>query len=262
MARKDHRRRNKRLGLALGGGAARGFAHIGVLKVLAEEGIEAAAVAGTSAGSLVGALHCAGIGWEEIRRIGREINWADLVSPTWPSLGLVKTDKLEKVIGKILKGRSFEELTVPFRAVAVDIQRAEVVVLDQGSVARAVRASASIPAIFEPTIWEGRYLLDGGLMNDVPVDVVREMGVEVVLGVNLNADRISAGKPQNMIDILLRSLNILIYQSTQAAGRAADVMVAPQLAGFLYQDLSRVDELVAQGEAAMREHLAELKELL
>jgi NTE family protein len=254
--------RSKRLGLALGGGAARGFAHLGVLKVLAEKGFAAAAVAGTSAGGLVGALYCAGKSWEEIREIGHRIDWPDLVSPTWPSLGLVSTNKLEKIIDRLLEGRSFDQLGVPFKAVAVDIQRGEPVILDHGSVARAVRASASIPGIFEPTIWEDRYLVDGGLMNDVPVDVVRGMGVEVVLGVSLNRDRISTGKPQSMVDILLRSLNILIYQNTQSASRSADVMVAPDLAGFAYQDLNRVDELIARGEEAMRKKIDKLRELL
>jgi NTE family protein len=255
-------RPGRRLGLALGGGAARGFAHIGVLKVLAEEGIRADLVAGTSAGSLVGALYCAGRSWEEIRAVGRDINWPDLVSPAWPTLGLARTDKLEAVIERHLQGRSFAELEIPFRAVAVDIQRGEVVVLGQGSVARAVRASASIPGIFEPTMWEGRYLVDGGLMDDVPADVVRDMGADVVLGVNLNRDRISTGPPQNMVDILLRSLNILIYQSTRVANRSVDLMVAPDLAGFAYQDMRRVDELVDRGEVAMRAHLRELQRLL
>lgn len=262
MSARGRRAHGRRLGLALGGGAARGFAHLGVLKVLAERGITVHAVAGSSAGSLVGALYCAGKGWDEIRAIGHRIDWPDLVSPTWPSLGLVKTDKLERVVDGLLEGRSFDELKLPFKAVAVDIQRGEPVVLDHGRVARAVRASASIPGIFEPTIWEGRYLVDGGLMNDVPVDVVRGMGVDVVLGVNLNRDRISTGKPQSMVDILLRSLNILIYQSTQAASRSADVMVAPKLAGFAYQDLNRVDELIERGEQAMRGHLGELEKLL
>jgi NTE family protein len=230
--------------------------------VLAEEGIAAAVVAGTSAGSLVGALYCAGKSWEEIREVGHRIDWPDLVSPTWPSLGLVRTDKLEKVIDRLLEGRSFYQLDVPFKAVAVDIQRGEPVIIDRGSVARAVRASASIPGIFEPTIWEDRYLVDGGLMNDVPVDVARGMGADVVLGVNLNRDRISTGKPQSMVDILMRSLNILIYQNTQAAGRKADVMVAPDLAGFAYQDLNRVDELIVRGEEAMRKQLRQLQKLL
>jgi len=262
VAARKRRSAGKRLGLALGGGAARGFAHLGVLKVLAEEGIEVHAVAGTSAGSLVGALYCAGKSWEEIRKIGHRIEWPDLVSPTWPSLGLVRTDKLEKVVDRLLEGSSFGELDVPFKAVAVDIQVGEVVIMDRGSVAKAVRASASIPGIFEPTIWEDRYLVDGGLMNDVPVDVVRAMGAEVVLGVDLNRDRISTGKPQNMVDILLRTLNIMIYQSTQAARRTADIMVAPELAGFAYQDLNRLDELIERGEAAMRGHLEELRRLL
>ena len=110
MAARRRNSRGRSLGLALGGGAARGFAHLGVLKVLAEEGIQVKAVAGTSAGSLVGALYCAGKSWEEIRAIGHRIDWPDLVSPTWPTLGLVRTDKLEKVIDRLLEGRTEPEL--------------------------------------------------------------------------------------------------------------------------------------------------------
>ncbi|MBN2553643.1 MAG: patatin-like phospholipase family protein [Spirochaetales bacterium] len=262
MSRKSRRKSLRmEIGLALGGGAARGLAHIGVLKVLEEEEIGVCCLAGTSVGSLVGSLFCAGLGWRKIRETARKIDWGDLVSPTWPTLGIVSPDKLEKTLGRILGDRSFEELPVPFRAVAVDITSGEVVVLQDGSVARAVRASCSIPGIFEPTELDGRMLVDGGLMNDVPTDVLREMGAENVIGVDLNADRVVPKRPENLIEIFYRSLNILMYNSTQRAGRVADVMVVPRLEGFAYHDLTRLDELVARGEQAMRDQLAAVREL-
>ncbi len=251
-----------KIGLALGGGAARGLAHIGVLKVLEEEQIPIHCVAGTSAGSLIGSLFSAGFSWRKIKETARNIDWGDLVSPTWPTLGIVNPAKLEKTLDRILQGRSFEDMSIPFRAVAVDITTGEVVVLHSGSVARAVRASCSIPGIFEPTELEGRLLVDGGLLNDVPTDVVGDMGAERVIGVDLNTDRLVPKRPENLIEIFYRSLNILIYNSAQKAGRAADVIVEPRLDGFSYHDLGRLDELIAQGERAMRDQIGTVKEIV
>jgi NTE family protein len=251
----------RKIGLALGGGAARGLAHIGVLKVLQEEGIRIHCVAGTSAGSLIGSLFCAGLSWEKIKEIAQDIDWSDLVSPTWPSLGIVNPDKLEKTVNKFVQKKRFEDLSIPFRAVAVDITSGEEVVLRSGSVARAVRASCSIPGIFQPTEVEGRLLVDGGLVNDVPTDVVRDMGADRVIGVDLNADRVVPKRPENLIEIFFRSLNILIHNSAQKARRVADVMVVPRLAGFAYHDLSRLDELIARGEQAMRDQIETLSKI-
>jgi NTE family protein len=255
------KRKAGKLGLALGGGAARGLAHIGVLKVLEEEQIAVHCVAGTSAGSLIGSLYCAGFSWRRIKDTAREIDWGDLVSPTWPTLGIVNPAKLEKTLDRMLKGRVFENLPIPFRAVAVDITSGEEVVLQAGSVAKAVRASCSIPGIFEPTEMDGRLLVDGGLVNDVPTDVVKDMGAKRVIGVDLNADRVVPKRPENLIEIFYRSLNILIYNSAQRARRVADVMVVPRLEGFSYHDLGRLDELIARGERAARDQIEALKKL-
>jgi NTE family protein len=255
------RRKAGKLGLALGGGAARGLAHIGVLKVLEEEQIAVQCVAGTSAGSMIGSLYCAGLSWREIKETARNIDWGDLVSPTWPTLGIVNPDKLEKTLNELLQHKQFEDLAIPFRAVAVDIGSGEEVVLQSGPVARAVRASCSIPGIFQPTEIDGRLLVDGGLTNDVPTDVVSRMGASRVIGVDLNADRVVPKRPENLIEVFYRSLNILIYNSAQKARRQADLMLVPRLEGFAYHDLGRLDELIAQGERAAREQIKALKKL-
>jgi NTE family protein len=251
----------RKIGLALGGGAARGLAHIGVLKVLQEEGIRIYCVAGTSAGSLIGSLFCAGLSWEKIKEMAQDIDWADLVSPTWPTLGIVNPDKLEKMLNKVVQKRRFEDLSIPFRAVAVDIASGEEVVLRSGSVAKAVRASCSIPGIFEPAEVEGRLLVDGGLVNDVPTDVVRDMGADRVIGVDLNADRVVSKRPENLLEVFFRSLNILMHNSARKARRVADVMVVPRLGGFAYHDLSRLDELITRGEQAMRDQIEKVKKM-
>ena len=248
-------RREKKIGLALGGGAARGLAHIGVLKVLEEEGIKAHFVAGTSAGSLIGSLYCAGVRWEQIKKVAQEIDWRNLVSPTWPALGLVKSTRLEKTVDRIVGKKTFEQLSIPFRAVAVDIESGDVVVMDSGSVAKAVRASCSIPGIFEPTEFHGRLLVDGGLVNNLPVDVVKAMGAEVVIGVDLNTDRLVHKRPENIVEVFYRSLNILISINSSRTRDFADVMVTPRLEGFSYHDLGRLDQLIDEGQRAMREQL-------
>jgi NTE family protein len=252
---------SRKIGLALGGGAARGFAHIGVLKVLEEKNVRVHCVAGTSAGSLIGSLFCSGLNWRELSELARDINWGDLVSPTWPTLGIVNPDKLEKTLDRVLRGRRFEQLSIPFRAVAVDITTGEEVVLDSGPVARAVRASCSIPGIFEPTEIAGRLLVDGGLLNNVPSDVLKEMGAEVLIGVDLNADRVTHHRPENLLEVFYRSLNILIHNSAQKARRAADIMVEPRLEEFAYHDLGRSDELIERGERAMAAQMEKLKGL-
>ena len=242
----------KKLGLALGGGGARGLAHIGVLKVLEEEGLRADFVAGTSVGSLIGALYCCGYGWRELAELARSTNWKDLVAFTVPRMGLVNARKLERLVDRLAGGRGIEELPIPFRAVAVDITAGEEVVLSSGPVSRAVRASASIPVIFEPTRWEGRLLVDGGLLDDVPSGVVREMGADVVVGVNLSGERARSKPPENIVDVMIYTLATLVYGQTQRGEAAADVPVMPDLAGFSYRSLSRLEEMVKRGEAAMR----------
>jgi NTE family protein len=252
-------RKRKKIGIAFGGGAAKGLAHLGVLKVLQEESVDIDLAAGTSAGSFVGALFCAGYDWKEIRDMALKVKWTDLITPTFPKLGLVETEKLEGMLNGLLKSKDFESLSIPFRAVAVDIGRGEEVVLHSGSIARAVRASCSIPAIFEPTRLDNRLLVDGGLLNDVPADVVRNMGADLVIAIDLNANKLDLEEPDNIFDVLYQSLNILINYSRQKSRKAADFYVTPDVAEFGYQDLRHVEELIAKGEDAMRRHIESIK---
>jgi NTE family protein len=244
--------KKKTLGLALGGGGARGMAHIGVLKALEEEGLAADFVAGTSVGSLIGALYCCGFSWRQLNELARSTDWSDLVAITVPKMGLIKTGKLERLIDRLAGGRSIEDLPVPFRAVATDITRGQEVVLERGLVSRAVQASSAIPGIFEPVRWEGLLLVDGGLLANVPVHVARDMGAQVVIAVDLAADRARNRDPENILDVMIYTLSILIHGQSQGGAAAADVPVAPDLAGFSFRDLSHLEEMIGRGEAAMR----------
>ncbi|HUX12362.1 MAG TPA: patatin-like phospholipase family protein [Spirochaetia bacterium] len=248
------------VGLALGGGAARGFAHIGVLKVLEEERIPIDFVAGTSIGSLIGALHCAGVRWQEIVSITNGISWGDLVKPAWPNLGLVRSDRLEAVIGKFINQSDFEDLAIPFKAVAVDIVEGQAVILGHGAIAPAVRASCSIPGIFSPVELDGRLLVDGGVLNSVPADVVKDMGADVVIAVNLNADRKKHGKPENVLDMMFYSFSLMIAGATDRTLRYADIVIEPDLHDMSYYALKKKDVAIARGESAARSRLAAIRE--
>jgi NTE family protein len=251
----------KQVGLALSGGAARGFAHIGVIKVLQQHGIPVDCVAGTSVGSIVGALFCAGYRWERMLEIAEELKWRELVRPTLSGLGLVKADRLERFIGRLLGEMTFEELETPFSAVVVDIARAEEIVFSTGSVARAVRASASVPGIFEPLIDGDTALVDGGVKNNLPSLVVRSMGADRVIAVDLNAQRPHVEVPVNLLDVSYRSFATLL-DTTSAAGRKdADILIQPDLRDFSYHDLSQADSLVERGEAAALGFLKKLNRL-
>jgi NTE family protein len=255
-------RRNKKIGLALGGGAARGLAHIGVLKALSGAGISVDYVAGTSVGSVIGALYCAGYSWQEIKQTAKHINWGKLITPTIPITGLAKTNKLEHFMEHLLKHKSFADLQIPFCAVAVDISTGREVLLKSGSVARAVQASSSIPGLFEPTRIDGKLLVDGGLTNNVPSDVVREMGAGLVIAVDLNYYYPKDGAPKHILDIIYASLFIIMNNKSSKADKFADFMVAPDLGSYSYYNLKNIDALIARGEEAMTSYIPKLKKKL
>lgn len=253
--------RKKKIGLALSGGAARGFAHIGVVKVLQENDIPISCVAGTSVGAIVGAFVAAGYPWERMLKIAGGIKWHALIRPTLSGMGLVKTDRLESFVNEMLGEMTFDELSIPFRAVAVDIARSETVVFDSGSVARAARASASVPGIFEPVVEDDAVFIDGGVTNNIPCDVVRAMGARKVIAVDLNAERPQSGMPVNLFDVSYRSFALLLDMTSAAGRRDADVLIQPEIGQFEYHDLSRFNELVSLGETAAKRMLKKLKRL-
>jgi NTE family protein len=254
--------RGQGVGLALGGGAARGLAHIGVFKVLEEEGIPVSHVAGTSVGSLMGALFCAGLTYREMLEKAKGVDWLHIASFTFTRMGFMKMDRLERLVEETLGKRTFASLAIPLLVVTVDIMTGEQVILSAGSVGRAVRASCSIPGIFAPFDDNGRLLVDGGLANNVPVDVVRGMGAKKVLAVSLSADRRHTTPPRHVLDVLLYSFDILMNSNVQRNIAEAEIVIAPEIGGFAYRDFRRADELVAQGEKAMRGQLKRLKKLL
>ncbi len=178
-----------KIGVALGSGSARGLAHIGVLEVLQKEGIPIDMVAGTSAGAVIGGLYARGKGIDEIISLALELKGRKLVSlidPSFPKSGFIKGGRVKSLLSSYFGGDiNFDEMKLPFACVATDIETGEEVVIDQGSVLEAIRASISIPGIFSVARWEGRHLVDGALVNPIPVDVLRRMGAGFVIAVNV-----------------------------------------------------------------------------
>ncbi|TVQ39098.1 MAG: patatin family protein [Spirochaetaceae bacterium] len=250
----------KVMGLALGGGAVRGFAHIGVLKALAEADIKPHYVAGTSVGSLIGALYCAGHSWSEIEEKAVRIEWKDLVKPTFPKLGVVKPDGLRDMIDELVEGRHIEDLEIPYAAVAVDLVSATEVVFESGPISTAVLASCSIPGIFVPVETEDAVLVDGGVLNAVPADVVKRMGAEYVVAVDLNADaQGSRERPDSILDVTARSMALFMNATASKGLSYADCVVQPDLKGFSYHDMSNREEMVRRGETAMKHALSKVQ---
>ncbi len=251
--------RKKRFGLALGGGAARGFAHIGVLKALDEAGLKPAYVAGTSVGSLIGALYCAGLSWQRIWQEAEDLDWPDLVRVTMPTMGLVNPDKLETLVDRLVEGKPMEKLQIPFRAVAVDLVSGSEIVLASGPLGRAVRASCSIPGIFTPMDDGKRLLADGGIVNNLPARQVRQMGADFVISIDLAySGWDQQKKPSNLLEVLFAS-TFIFMGNTGAQGRnASDLLVVPDLSGFGFHDMSRKQEMLDLGYQAMQPHLKAL----
>jgi len=253
-------KRPPRVGLALSGGSVRGAAHIGVLEVLEAAGIRPDCVAGTSAGSVVGAVYCAGMPLSEIKRLARQLQWSKLVRLTRPRLGFLDTQRLEDYLNEVLDGRTFEELEIPFAAVAVDILRGEVVVLREGPVAPAVRASCSLPGVAVPVQWDDRLLVDGGVLNNLPVSPVREMGAEYVIAVDLHPRGVQAHSPPKTLMEMWSLTFYTLVGATHSEAEDADCLIVPDIYGFSWVDFSQVDTLIEKGREAALACLPKLRQ--
>jgi NTE family protein len=249
-----------KLGIALGGGAARGMAHIGVFKVMEREGIRFDLVAGNSAGSIIGALYAAEYTWRDMYEFARQIRPLDILRRRVRLS--IHSGQIEEIVKRALGDMTFAELAIPFTVIAVDVRTGELVRLTEGSVARAVRASCSVPGVFTPTPWDDMLLIDGGTLNSVPADVAREMGADRVVGVNLNCDRRNGTRSNNRMQILLAAINMMMSINAERGIRASDVMITPDLSEYKYHRLDNLDDLVERGEAAAEQVLPEIQRLL
>ncbi len=236
-----------KVGLALGGGFARGIAHIGVLQALLSNQIPIDLVAGTSAGSLVGAMFCAGLDPWLMERVVEQMNWRALVKLRLRRDGLLDATGLERFIVGQVGDLQFRDLETPFTAVATDLLTGQEVLLNSGRVSTAVRASCAFPGIFLPVRVGQHTLVDGGLTHPVPSTVVRRMGADLVIGVELNQPRRQSRPPKNLLHIMLYSLALVQRPHIERALHDADVIVRPDLNDFSVMELERAEEIVRTG---------------
>lgn len=254
----------QKIGLALSGGGARGFAHIGVIRVLVENHIPIDLIAGTSAGSIVGAAFAAGMSVDEIAAMAAKVRWRNMVRPSLSPRGLFSTEPMRRFIQREYPTRTFEDLKVPFAAVACDLSSgSEVILKDSGDLIFALRASCSLPGLFAPLTHDGRLLVDGGVVSQLPVNAVRGMGAELVIAVDLMACGATfRPKPRTPIGVLIPSAMALLRTASRPQNELADIVIEPRIAHIRPDDLKGLAELIRLGEEAAREHIGRIQELI
>jgi NTE family protein len=250
------------IGVALGGGFARGIAHIGVLKVLEEEGIPISFVTGTSVGALIGASYCSGLSVEELEEVARSVRFTTFARWTLSRFGFATNDRMITFLTRTLKAKTFEELRIPLGVTATDFNTGEGVVFHSGSIIDPVRASCAYPGMFLPINIRGRYLVDGMLSHPVPTRPLREMGADRVLAVHLKGTWSNGGAPRHLFDVIGQSFAIAQDAMADVWRSAADLVIEPDVAGFAYDDFKRANDLIGVGEDAMRAALPEVRKWL
>ena len=247
------------IGIALGGGFARGIAHVGVLKVLEEEGIPIRVVAGTSVGALIGAVYCSGVSIPELIEIAHSVRFTTFARWTVSRFGFASNERMVAFLTRTLKVKTFEGLRIPLGVTATDFNSGEGVVFHSGSIVDPVRASCAYPGMFLPVVIRGRHLVDGMLSYPVPARPLREMGADRVLAVHLKGTWANHGAPRHLFDVIGQSFAIAQDAMSSLWRSAADCVIEPDVAGFAYDDFKRADELINVGEAAMRAALPEIR---
>jgi NTE family protein len=256
-----------KIGLALSGGAVRGLAHVGVLRALTENNIPIACIAGTSAGSIVGGAYATGMSIEEIAEFGRKLRWRHIGRVTISRLGIKSNERLEHYMRARLPITRFEDLPIPFAAVATDLKTNMAVVMKgHGDIPFAIRASCTIPGWYVPVKDDqGRQLVDGGLVAVVPSVVTRSLGADIVISVDVNsvgATFMGSSSTSSIIGVLLQSM--MVVQQTACARHLelSDVVISPKVGHFRWDKMGRADELFAAGYEAGLQSIGKIRELI
>ena len=241
--------RPAKIAVVLGAGAARGFAHVGVLKVLESQHVPVHMVVGASVGSFVGSLYAYGYDAFTLQTLALTLEREDLVDLTLPDNGFVKGEKLEKYVNRMVRGTPIETFRIPFHAVAADIQTGEEMVFGTGNAGVAVRASCSIPGVFKPARVGDKTYVDGGLVSPVPVDAARRYGADVVIAVDISASR-NMTVPQGAIETILQSVDIMHAKISQLQLPRADVVIKPDVGRIGAGDFTKKHAALLEGEKA------------
>lgn len=250
-----------KIALVLGAGAAKGFAHIGVLKVLTNHRIPVHMVVGTSAGSLVGCLYAYGYSPFEIQSLALSIQKADIIDFIIPDNGFIQGLKLAEFVNKMTKNTPLERMPIPFYAIATDLQSGQEIVFGKGNTGAAVRASCSVPGVFRPVRIGDRLYVDGGVVSPVAVEAARRYGADIVIAVDISSD-LGNVKPESTIETILQSINIMYSKMVQLQLSKADVIIRPKVGHISSSDFSKRHEAILEGEKAAIDALPKLKEII
>ena len=250
------------IALVLGGGAARGFAHVGVIRALEQEKIPIDLIVGTSVGSLIGAIYAHDrnsfeLEWTAFSLEKDQIFDYGLLNAL-TGMGLAKGEKLEAFVKSKVPVANIEELQIPYAAVATDLNRGTKIVLDKGSVAKAVRASSAIPGVFQPVEHQGKLLVDGGVIDNVPVSVAREKGADIVIAVDIG-QQVNNFNISNVIDVMLQSITIMGAENAGVRKREADILIAPQIGDVGMLDFTQKKRCMQAGIEATHKMIPEIR---
>jgi NTE family protein len=252
-----------KIGLALGGGAARGFAHVGVIAALEEAGIKVDLVVGTSAGSLVGAIYASGKTAAQLQDVALKMEEAEITDWMLPffSRGILRGEALSNYINRQVNNKLIESLPIPLGIVATDLRSGQGVLFTQGDTGRAVRASSSVPSVFNPVKIGDREFVDGGLVAPVPVRYAKQMGAELIIAVDISAAPEGNGS-DGTVAVLLQTFAIMGKSINEYALQGADIVVRPELLGVKGGDFTAKRRSIDAGKLAMQRQMPQLKVLI
>lgn len=241
--------KDKSIGLALGGGAVLGAAHIGVLKALEERNVKIDYIAGTSIGSMVASLYAFGVSVKQIEKIAIDFTWFDITNLSLSKYGLLSNAKMEKLILDHIQDNHIENSKIPLAMVATDISNGDKVILDKGDVVKSIMASSCIPGIFIPVELKDRMLVDGAIAENVPIETVKKMGADFVIAVDLNPVS-SNKKPNHIIDVMLNSLHFSIRNIVGQQIKDSDLIIQPNLSDYSLSSTKNIKNLIREGYQA------------
>ena len=250
------------LGVALGGGFARGMAHIGALKVLEEENIPVDYVAGTSVGAIIGAAYCGGMTAAELAEMARTLRFSDFARWTLSRYGFCSSDRMVRFFERTLKKHTFEDLAIPLAITATEFRTGEAVVFTKGALVDPIRASCAYPGMFLPVEIDGHSYIDGMLAYAVPTTPLRQMGADRVIGIYLSAHWSNARPPRHVFEVIGQCFSIAQSKLSESWAKDANLVIEPDVNGFAYDCFERAQELIAAGEAAMRAALPQVRDML
>lgn len=247
-----------RLGIALGGGFARGLVHVGILKVLEQEKIPVACIAGTSVGAVIGAAYCSGVDAKELEEIAHLVRFSSFARWTLSRYGLATNDRMVGFLEKLIRCKTFEELKIPFAISATDFVTGDPVVFKSGPLIDPIRASCAYPGMFLPVNVNGRLMVDGLLAHSVPAEPLREMGADRVVAIYLSAHWVNVKGPRHIFDVIGQCFSIAQAKMCDLWKHHADLVLEPNVDGFTYDGFDRAKELIKVGEESARSALPQI----